>query len=77
MACAACLVVAATLPAAGSAAEHVKNENLRLAAFTDVAAFSAIPSYLAFLGGDLDRGSPANRFGYDGAERLDVFFGTA
>jgi hypothetical protein len=49
MACAACLVVAATLPAAGSAAEHIRDENLRLSAFTDVDAFSAIPLYLQLL----------------------------
>ncbi len=51
MACAACLVVAATLPAAGSAAEHIRDENLRLAAITDIDAFSAIPSYLDILFG--------------------------
>jgi hypothetical protein len=52
MACAACLVVAATLPAAGSSAEHLRDENLRLSAFTDVDAFSAIPSYLMLLNGN-------------------------
>ncbi|HEX3289542.1 MAG TPA: hypothetical protein VHT50_33930, partial [Mycobacterium sp.] len=53
MTCAACIAIAATLPAAGSSAERIANENARLAAFTDVDAFSAIPSYLALLGGDL------------------------
>src|SRR6185312_11294018 len=52
MTCAACIAIAATLPAAGSAAERITSENARLAAFTDVDAFSAIPSYLALLGGD-------------------------
>jgi hypothetical protein len=52
MACVACVAVAATLPAAGSTAEQIANENARLAAFTDVDAFSAIPSYLGLLGGN-------------------------
>jgi hypothetical protein len=52
MACVACIAVAATLPAAGSTAEQIANENARLAAFTDVDAFSAIPSYLGLLGGN-------------------------
>ena len=53
MACAACVAAAATLPWTGTAAERLANENLRLSAFTDVDAFSAIPLYAALLGGDL------------------------
>ena len=45
MACVACIAIAATLPAAGSTAEQIADENARLAAFTDVDAFSAIPFY--------------------------------
>jgi hypothetical protein len=53
MTCAACIAIAATLPAAGSTAEQIANENARLAAFTDVDAFSAIPFYQRLLSGDL------------------------
>ena len=54
MACVACLAVAATLPAAGSAAERMANENVRLAVdFSQIDAFSAIPLYQALLGGNL------------------------
>ena len=53
MACVACIAIAATLPAAGSTAEQIADENARLAAFTDVDAFSAIPFYQRLLGGDL------------------------
>jgi hypothetical protein len=52
MACAACLAVAATLPWAGSAAERVATEDMRLAAITDIDAFSAIPLYFDLLFGD-------------------------
>jgi hypothetical protein len=54
MACAACLATAATLPWAGTAAERLANENVRLSAFTDVDAFSAIPLYFDLLFGDAD-----------------------
>jgi hypothetical protein len=54
MACAACLATAATLPWAGTAAERIANENVRLSAFTDVDAFSAIPLYFDLLFGDAD-----------------------
>lgn len=53
MACAACIVAAATLPWAGSAAEKLATEDLRLAAITDIDAFSGIPSILAVLNGDV------------------------
>jgi hypothetical protein len=53
MACAACIAAAATLPWAGSAAERLATEDMRLTAITDIDAFSAIPLYAALLGGDL------------------------
>ena len=76
MACAACIAVAATLPWTGTAAERLVNENARLAAFTDVDAFSGIPALLALLGGNIntllaDDTNP----GYDALSALDVFFG--
>ena len=91
MACAACIAVAATLPWTGTAAERLVNENARLAAFTDVDAFSAHPSY-GLLGGDLTAGlgfvecippcsaaahllADDTNSGYDALSALDVFFG--
>ena len=56
MACAACIAAAATLPWTGTAAERLANEEVRLAAITDVDAFSAIPLYL-----DLFSSDPATR----------------
>ncbi len=57
MACAACIAAAATLPWAGSAAEKLATEDLRLAAITDVDAFSAIPYYIDILSGALGTGA--------------------
>ena len=55
MACAACLVAAATLPAAGTAAEQLaRTAGVNLAVdFSRLAAFDAIPAYIGLLGGDL------------------------
>ena len=58
MACAACLATAATLPAMGTAGEQLAKQfssaEVNLAVdFSRLAAFDAIPAYIALLGGDL------------------------
>ena len=74
MACAACLVAAATLPAAGTAAEQLaRTAGVNLAVdFSRLAAFDAIPAYIGLLGGDLTQldnldcvecDQPIHRFG--------------
>lgn len=76
-ACAACIAAAAAVPGAGSAAERIANESARLAAFTDVDAFSGIPALLDLLGGDIntlfpdDSGNP----GYAVLSAVDILFG--
>ena len=57
MACAACIVAAATLPWAGSAAEKLATEDMRLAAITDIDAFSGIPYYIDILSGAFGTGA--------------------
>jgi hypothetical protein len=81
VACAACLAVAGTMtssiPAAQQAAERMERAaQLRLAAITDVDAFSGIPAILDLLGGNIDTLlADDSNAGWDVLSAVDVFFG--